>query len=116
MEKTYEVINGRIYGWLSGLDAMRQAIEKMLMTERFGYLIYTDNYGFELMDLIGVNINYAKADIERRIKECLQVDDRIIEVTDFKISQTQSDSLLATFNVTTIYGQIGILKEVNLNG
>ena len=110
--KTYEVIHNLVDGWIDALDAMRQAVEKVLSTERFEYPIYTDNYGTELMDLIGAPFQYALSDTERRIQEALSVDDRIVEVTDFDLLQTSSDSLLVTFNVTTIYGKLDIQKEV----
>ena len=50
--RTYKVVNGRIVGYVDSLDAMRQAVEKVLLTERFAYNIYTANYGVEFSDLI----------------------------------------------------------------
>ena len=35
----------RIIGFVDNLDAVRQAIYHILMTERYAYLIYDDNYG-----------------------------------------------------------------------
>ena len=41
---TYQVKNGRIHGYIDGLEAMRQAVEKILLTERFEWVIYSSNY------------------------------------------------------------------------
>lgn len=113
--KTYEVINNRVYGWIDALDAMRQVVEKVLSTERFEYPIYTDNYGIELIDLIGAPFQYAISDIERRIKEALSVDERIIEVSNFLFNQVNTESLIVAFNVKTVFGQLNIQKEVKLS-
>jgi hypothetical protein len=50
---TYRVINGRIVGMIDGQDAARQAIDKILRTERFVWPIYDDQYGNDLAELLG---------------------------------------------------------------
>ena len=42
-----EVING----FTDGLDAMKQTIYMILNTERYQYIIYSWNYGIELMEI-----------------------------------------------------------------
>ena len=64
---TYQVKNGRIHGYIDGLEAMRQAVEKILLTERFEWVIYSSNYGVELERLIGKPYDFVKADLERTI-------------------------------------------------
>ena len=56
---TYQVKNGRIHGYIDGLEAMRQAVEKILLTERFEWVIYSSNYGVELERLIGKPVSYT---------------------------------------------------------
>lgn len=110
--RTYHVSNGRITRQIDELEAMRQAVEKVLQTERFAWAIYTDNYGIELQNLIGEDHDLVLAEIERVITEALSVDERIIEVEDFSISQQSGNSLLVSFIVVTIFGQIKFEQEV----
>lgn len=46
-------------GFLDGLEAMRQAVYKIMMTERYQYAIYSWNYGVELADLFGQPIPFV---------------------------------------------------------
>lgn len=48
--KTYKVDwnSRRVVGYTDGRDALEQAIYKILRTERFAFLIYSWNYGFEM--------------------------------------------------------------------
>ena len=43
----------RIINKCDKLEAMKQVIYKILMTERYKYFIYSWNYGIELTDLFG---------------------------------------------------------------
>lgn len=112
--KTYRLLNGRITGWIDDLAAIRQSIEKVLCTERFTWPIYTDNYGVELKSLIGENIDLVIAEVERIIREALSVDDRVIEVKDFNVTKESRNTILVSFFVLTIYGQIRMEQEMVL--
>lgn len=102
----------KLTGMCDDIEAMEQAIFKIINTERYKYLIYDWNYGIELSDLIGEPIPYVYAEIERRIKEALLADDRIKEVKDFRFSN-EGGSVLCLFTAITIYGDINnISKEV----
>ena len=102
----------KLLGMCDDIEAMKQAIFKMINTERYKYLIYDWNYGIELNDLIGKPIPYVYAEIERRIKEALLADNRIKEVTDFRFSNSGGD-VLCLFTANTIYGEINnISREV----
>lgn len=109
--KTYRVLNGRVVGWIDNKQALRQAVEKLLHTERYTYEIYTDEYGIELQSLIGANFELVEAEISRIIKEALLVDERIVEVTDITVQKLDSTSLLVSFNVQSIFGTLAF-KEV----
>jgi len=110
--RTYRVQNGRIAGWIDELGAMRQAIEKVLQTERFTWPIYTDNYGIELQDLMGQEHDLVRAEIERVVGEALLVDERIIDLTHFTLTQESRTTILVSFLAITLYGQIHIEQEV----
>lgn len=102
----------KIIGMCDDIEAMKQAIFKIINTERYKYLIYDWNYGIELEDLIGQSIPYVYAQIELRIREALLADTRIKEVKNFEFSN-DGGSVLCTFTAVTIYGEINnISKEV----
>ncbi|UQS85871.1 DUF2634 domain-containing protein (plasmid) [Apilactobacillus apisilvae] len=109
--KTFAVENGRVIRLIDGREAMQQAINKVLTTERFVFPIYDENYGSDAMDLIGKDADYIHTDIERVIEEALTADDRISSVTiDEVIDMT--DSILVTGSAETIFGKIDIEGEV----
>lgn len=113
--KTYRLdsINHRIRGYTDGMDALHQAIQKILMTERQSYLIYGVDYGIETDRLIGKDFDFVKADIERTIKDSLSQDNRIIEILDFTY-ETNGDTLTVSFFVHSIYGDLKIESEVKV--
>jgi SpoVK/Ycf46/Vps4 family AAA+-type ATPase len=112
---TYQVSNGRIVGNIDGLDAMRQAIDKLLRTERFIFEIYSDQYGNDLDELVGKEYEYVEADIARVLDEAIMGDDRVDSVEVTAIAQQSSNSLLANVSVTTMYGTITTEVEVEVS-
>ncbi len=104
----------RIVGKVDGLEAMRQVIYKILNTERYQYLIYSWNYGIELADLFGMPVDYCCAEIERRVTEALEADDRIESVEDFEFEFPKPRVVAVTFTANTIFGQTEIETEVNI--
>ena len=93
----------QVAGMDDGLEAIRQAIEIMLTTERFGYQIYTENFGVELEDLVGEDADYIKATLPARIRDAFSIDDRILGERNYKFEVT-GDTMLVTFDVDTVYG------------
>lgn len=68
--RTYAMKKERmIAGTYDHLKAVKQAVYKILRTERYEHAIYSWDYGIELKDLFGKNVNYVKAEIKHRIKE-----------------------------------------------
>ncbi|CAI3285288.1 hypothetical protein CIRMBP1204_00399 [Enterococcus cecorum] len=110
--RTYRVLNGRVVGWIDNKQALRQAIEKLLHTERYMYEIYTDEYGIELQALIGENFDLVEAEIGRIIKEALLADDRIVSVDNIQATKLDSTSLLITFSVESIFGTLAFEEVV----
>ena len=100
----------RIIGMTDEMEAMKQAIYKMLSTERYEFAIYSD-YGVELSDLIGKERSFVVPEIERRITDALLEDTRILSVGNFEFEFNKS-KYLVTFEVGTIYGEIEIESEV----
>ena len=115
--KTYVMnIDGeRITGTMTDdIEAVKQAIYKILNTERYQYPIYSWNYGVELADLFGKPIAYVLPEIPRRIKEALVADDRIFVATAFELSHDKRGNVLAKFKVITIFGNFDAGKEVRI--
>ena len=112
--RTYHVKNGRILSQVDGLDSIVQAVDKLLKTERFAYVIYSQNYGVELERFIGQNFDFVKADLERTISDALLVDDRIDHIGDFEMEQTNGNTLSCRFMVNTIEGEFRSGTEVVL--
>lgn len=100
-------------GYIDGLDALKQAIYKILNTERFDYIIYSWNYGIEIKELIGEHMSFVIPEIERVIKEALMQDDRIEDVTDFKFT-TNKNNVTVNFKVTSKEGVASIEKVVSI--
>jgi Protein of unknown function (DUF2634). len=113
--KTYLVQNGRIMSFTDGRDAMRQAIEKVLLTARFSVPWLSPNYGHDLDDLIGKSVDYALSEVERMVKEALLDDDRVTDVTVESLAAESKTTILAKVSVTTIYGQVDTTTEVAAN-
>lgn len=102
-----------IQGYTDDLEAMKQAIYKILLTERFQYIMYSGNYGIETLDLYGQPISYVCPELERRIKEALLWDDRIQNVNNFEFDTSKRSEILVTFTVSTIFGDVNAERTVN---
>ena len=111
--RTYKLSGDKIQGYVDGLEALKQAIYKVLNTERYEYPIYSFNYGIELENLIGKDSVYVQIELKRRIRECLLRDDRITEVDNFKF-EFNGDQLKCTFDVHSIFGNLTISREVSI--
>ena len=101
-----------IGGTCDGLEAMKQVIYKILNTERYQHIMYSWNYGIELLDLFGEPITYVLPELQRRITEALIQDDRITSVDDFEFDTIGKRTVSVTFTVHTIYGDIQEEKAV----
>ena len=113
--RTYkiEVERDCINGYVDDLEAIKQAIYLILNTERYEFLIYSWDYGVELVDLIGQPMPYVMSELPRRIEEALTQDDRIIEVKDFEF-EVNKKRLHTTFVVVTESGDIESELEVTI--
>lgn len=111
--KTYDIRYNTVGKYIDDLEALEQAIGKVLNTERYQYPIYSFDYGVEFQSLIGKDPDYVKIEIKRRIEECLLKDSRIQSVDGFEFD-LKEDTLNITFNVVSIYGDILVNKEVNV--
>ena len=104
---------GSIRGYTDGIDAMKQAIFKILQTERYQYIMYSWNYGIETLDLYGEPISYVCPELERRITEALLWDERIESVDNFEFDLPQKGVIHVSFIAHTIFGDVQAERTVN---
>lgn len=104
---------GRVRGTVEQLDAMRQAVYKILRTQRFAWLIYSWDYGAELGSVSGKSAQAAESELGRILREALLQDSRITDVQDLTVTRTGRRSVLAAFTAVTIFGALE--EEVTLN-
>lgn len=112
---TYRIdpVSKRIVGMIDEKEALLQAVEKLLNTERYAYVIYDSQYGVELERLIGKPVDFVMADLPRVIEAALLTDDRIQGIKDYTAQVSGSD-LIATFTVVSIEGDLIYSTEVSL--
>ncbi len=120
---TYEIIkeNDSIKGYIDEINAIKQAIYKILMTEKGKFDIYDDDFGIKLDDIIGQDVHYAQSVLPMRIKEALLTDSRISDVYDFSFSYFNNNSIVSDkgsiivkFFVASVFGELSQELEVNI--
>ena len=110
MDREKEYIKGKT----DDIEAMKQAVYKILMTERYGSIIYSGDYGIELADLFGQPVSYVCPELERRITEALLWDRRIESVDNFRFDLSKRGIVSVRFNVQTVFGSFETGREVNI--
>lgn len=93
-----------ISGFIDEINAVKQAVYLILNIERYRYLIYDWDYGFEISDLIGQDIDIIQIEIQKRISDALKQDERITNVYDFIFKKTNK-ILHVSFSINTIFGE-----------
>lgn len=107
--KTYKMLfeKYRVRNYAEAIEAMKQAIFKIVNTERYHYnQVYSNNYGIELHDLFGMPMSYVVPEVQRRITEALLWDERITSVTNFSFDVNKKKNLLVSFTAKTIFGDV----------
>lgn len=110
--RTYRVQEGRIVGFVDGIDAMKQAILGILTTERYKFPIYSHSYGLDPAPLEIDDRDLLISEYKRLITEALKSDDRVLEVDGFTVEKVDSRSALLRFNVETVFGSVNQEVEV----
>lgn len=103
--------SGRIRGTCDGWQAVRQAVEIIVNTERFKWQIYEPSSGVSYAGLLGQDEGYVAIELQRQLREALMMDDRVLGISGFKY--TADDGILyASFTVDTVFGSIEERVEV----
>ncbi len=117
--KTYKIDfeNGRIGGFIDDIEAIKQAIEKIILTQRYSHLIYSNNYGNEANTLLkdsDLSEDFILTELENFINEALLSDERITEIDDFE-AYIDIDVIYISFIAKTIFGDVdykGVIENV----
>lgn len=102
----------RVAGMVDGHDAIYQAIQKLLLTNRYSTVIYSSNYGVDYPILVGKNQDFVISELERMTREALAVDERVIGVDTFNVTPITSDEVSVSCTIRTIYGLLTMNMEV----
>lgn len=108
--KTYQAdfANNRISGTVDGVGAVAQAIHIALITQRFRFPIYDNQYGSELhTTLSGSNATpeLIQAEIPRLVSEALLCDSRNLSIEGLEFAFSE-DGLRIMGTVKTVFGSI----------
>lgn len=107
-----DLATGRIRGLTSGLEAVKQAVLKIILTERYDYLAYTFGYGIEIKGLVGKSPAFIRSELTRRLQEALFQDERIEAIQNVSFTQS-GDTMNVTFTVISSEGNFE--QEVNVD-
>lgn len=102
----------RVLGMVDGVDAVRQAATLMLLTPRFKCLIFDNQYGSELCQVIedpDMTEALARELIDRTVRETLVTDDRILDITGVS-SRFEGENVYITVDMNTVFGpaEVGV--------
>lgn len=116
--RTYAMseLSGRgcaLRGMTDGVEALRQTVFMLLQTEAARWAVYPGGFGVELADLFGQPLVYVIPEVERRLREALLRDERILNVENFSFKQ-QGSRLLVDFVVKSVYGEMTLAAEIAL--
>lgn len=106
--------NGKMY-FAYGNEAIKIWLWKLLKTERFRYLIFSWDYGNEIIELIGQGYTQAliNSEAERYVREAIEynLSDYVTDITDVEI--TFVDRLLSvSFTAITPYGEVQYNEQI----
>ena len=95
----------QVSGMDSGLEAVRQAVEIMLFTERYRWQIFNTDFGAELDSLVGEDEPFITSELPRIVEDALSIDSRVVSIDDWVFSRN-GESLKASFTVHTVFGDL----------
>lgn len=101
---------GRILGKVDGLDAVRQAIHKAILTPRFQCMVYNKQYGSEIKSTIlagDTTPEFVETELPRLVEDALKPDSRIFAVRDFSFA-FKGDAVQIKFTADTIFGMVSV--------
>ncbi len=106
--------NADVFGKTDETEAMKQAIFKIIATERYEHEIYSWDYGIELNDLFGKPKSYIRSEIVRRFEEALLQDDRVTALKDISVTFEKRGTVSIFFTAETTVGTLPVERVVRI--
>lgn len=103
-----------VRGRVDGPAALRQAVWLMLNIEKGMNPIFSADYGVELAGLLGERLEYVVPELERRLREALCSDERVLDVADLNFEFSGS-RVQVGFVVKSVYGEFADRWEAVLS-
>lgn len=100
----------RVLGMVDGVEAVRQAAMLALLTPRFKCLIFDNQYGSELCNVITdteMTEELARTEIDRYVREALSRDPRIVAVTSIE-PEFEGENVIVRVGLTTTFGDTDV--------
>lgn len=107
----YKVVGDRIKGYVDDTESLAQAIYFILSTERYNYHTVSDDFGVELWELYGFNSDLLELRIKSTIERAVLSDERVEEITNFKISKRDRTTYIVSFDVINNIGKTLEIEE-----
>lgn len=112
--RRFVVVGGKV-AMAEGFQAWAQWCVKACLTERYAFLVYTDDYGIELEAVSDMGTREeAEVAIEDTIIDALEADPRTASVEEFTYTW-EGDAVLVSFAVTSAQGS-SYPVEVRIRG
>lgn len=94
-------------GMIDGIDAAVQSAHKALLTCRYAYIIYDDQYGSDIFNKIGnadLTDEYLDSDIPVMVEDCLLPEEMITGISEIEFDILNRDSVQIYVEMETIFG------------
>ena len=107
--------HSRLDGYVDGIEAARQALWHILHTERGWYpAIHRNNWGIQLVDLIGRSFGYVRAVLPRRIKDGVLQSDLFRDIRVVSITRPMPTEIHVECIAESVYGDFETGFSINL--
>ena len=111
--RTFKLERNRISAMTDGKDAVLQAIDLALSTERWRFAIYSPDYGCEIHSLFGSDAHPDSEQVKMMVEEALLQDDRITSIESWSF-ELKGDRAEISFVAKTIFGDMEIKRGEKL--
>ena len=82
---------------VTGQESIVEDVVKALLTPRYRYPLYSDDYGAEFWELLGTDRELASTDVVRILTEVCTLDPRVRSVEDIDVQNGPNASLIVRF-------------------
>ena len=90
-------------------EAIKVWIYHAIKTQRYGYSIYSWDFGAEIENLMGQNytVEYTKTEVTRYITEALEINPYILSIDKITV-EFNDDVLYVYIKITTVYEELEV--------